>query len=297
MRRNDYSALAGLISRSPLSSGDTAPYAAIAATETGRIDEATCLFSKLPTTDLAIWRIRHALRSGNVTDALTLIDGELAGPGAADAWPYAFLAWRVVSHPRAAWLATEAVKVIDLSERLPLGDLARTLRSLHSVSGQFLDQSVRGGSQTDGPLLSRLEPELRATRGVIVGAVEDFRRALPASRSGHPLLGPRRDRRIRFAGSWSIRLSSRGHHAAHVHPQGWISSALYVSVPSGLAANQGWLELGAAPPDLGLVLPATHLIQPKPGRLVLFPSWLWHSTRPFCEGERLTIAFDIALPR
>jgi Putative 2OG-Fe(II) oxygenase len=32
------------------------------------------------------------------------------------------------------------------------------------------------------------------------------------------------------------------------------------------------------------------------GRLVLFPSTNWHGTLPFDEGERLSIAFDVALP-
>lgn len=36
------------------------------------------------------------------------------------------------------------------------------------------------------------------------------------------------------------------------------------------------------------------LVQPKPGRLVLFPSYWWHGTRPFHSTEpRTTIAFDV----
>jgi hypothetical protein len=31
-----------------------------------------------------------------------------------------------------------------------------------------------------------------------------------------------------------------------------------------------------------------------PGRMALFPSYLFHGTRPFSEGERLTVAFDVA---
>ncbi|HYD23379.1 MAG TPA: putative 2OG-Fe(II) oxygenase [Croceibacterium sp.] len=37
-------------------------------------------------------------------------------------------------------------------------------------------------------------------------------------------------------------------------------------------------------------------IEPRPGRLVLFPSAMWHGTRPFPAGERLTVAFDVARP-
>jgi predicted 2-oxoglutarate/Fe(II)-dependent dioxygenase YbiX len=37
------------------------------------------------------------------------------------------------------------------------------------------------------------------------------------------------------------------------------------------------------------------MVEPKVGRLVLFPSFLWHGTRPFPRGERMTIAFDTVL--
>jgi len=32
----------------------------------------------------------------------------------------------------------------------------------------------------------------------------------------------------------------------------------------------------------------------EPGRLVLFPSYLYHGTRPFSAGERLSVAFDVS---
>ena len=75
--------------------------------------------------------------------------------------PYAYLAWGLANDPRFESLARDTIQIIDLAHRLPLDALAVTLRSLHTVSGQYLDQSVRGGSQTDGPLLSRLEPARR----------------------------------------------------------------------------------------------------------------------------------------
>jgi hypothetical protein len=59
----------------------------------------------------------------------------------------------------------------------------------------------------------------------------------------------------------------------------------------------GWITFGAAPPELGLDLAPYARVEPKPGRLVLFPSTLWHGTVPFDDGERLTIAFDICKPQ
>ncbi len=121
--------------------------------------------------------------------------------------------------------------------------------------------------------------------------------ALPLPDPAHPLLAPRRDE-IWFEGSWSVRLKDEGHHASHTHVMGWISSAFYVALPTQAGPEpSGWFALGTPPPELGLDLQPYATLEPKPGRLVLFPSTMWHSTYPFDAGERLTIAFDIALPR
>ena len=60
-------------------------------------------------------------------------------------------------------------------------------------------------------------------------------------------------------------------------------------------AEAGWLSLGEAT-ELGIDLPPIRTVEPKPGRLVLFPSTMWHGTRPFDAGERLTVAFDVKMP-
>ncbi|MBI3439508.1 MAG: hypothetical protein HY054_12830, partial [Proteobacteria bacterium] len=35
------------------------------------------------------------------------------------------------------------------------------------------------------------------------------------------------------------------------------------------------------------------VVQPQAGRLVLFPSYMWHGTIPFSEGERMTAPIDV----
>jgi tetratricopeptide (TPR) repeat protein len=278
-------------------------YAAIAAAERGRTDEADRLFTRWNDGTEIVWRIRHLLRSGRVAQALPVIDAGLSGGRANEIWPYASIAWRLAADPRSRWLegAGELVAVIDLAASLPpLDRLADALRVIHVSRGEYLDQSVRGGTQTDGPLFSRIEPEIRALRAAVTPAVGDYVAKLPPIDERHPLLGPKRDRPIRFAGSWSVRLRGAGYHASHVHPQGWISSAFYVSLPetrSEANPHAGWLSLGAPPPGLGQTSVEPRYVEPKPGRLVLFPSWMWHGTVPFKEGERLTVAFDVAPPR
>lgn len=277
-------------------------YAAVAAGELGKTEDADRLFAKWTDGSDRIWRIRHLLRSGRAEEALPLIDAELPGERAKEVWPYAALAWRLTGDARSAWLERDGdfIRVYDLTSALPpLDNLAATLRSVHVAQGQFLDQSVRGGTQTDGPLFSRIEPEIGALRDAVTGAVRDYISTLPPIDAEHPLLAPRRDRPIRFAGSWSVRLRDAGFHTSHVHPQGWISSALYVAVPetSDPKSRGGWLSIGRPPPELLSGSFDARDIEPLPGRLVLFPSWMWHGTAPFEHGERLTVAFDVARPR
>jgi ectoine hydroxylase-related dioxygenase (phytanoyl-CoA dioxygenase family) len=41
-------------------------------------------------------------------------------------------------------------------------------------------------------------------------------------------------------------------------------------------------------------MPPQHFVRPEPGKLVLFPSYMWHGTVPFTTPEsRLTVAFDL----
>ncbi|MFV1152036.1 putative 2OG-Fe(II) oxygenase, partial [Klebsiella pneumoniae] len=58
----------------------------------------------------------------------------------------------------------------------------------------------------------------------------------------------------------------------------------------------GWLTLGEPQAELGVDLGPFRTVEPIPGRLVLFPSTMWHGTRPIAGGERLTVAFDVAPP-
>ena len=135
-----------------------------------------------------------------------------------------------------------------------------------------------------------------ALREAVREVVAEYVAQLPPVDPRHPLLSRRRNS-IRFSGAWSVRLIEGGYHANHVHPQGWISSALYLVLPSDVGQDDaGYLTLGEPQDQLKLGLPPTRLVEPKIGRLVLFPSWMWHGTRPFGRGERMTVAFDVAVP-
>lgn len=246
----------------------------------------------------ASWLIRHQLRRGDAKAALATAEPWLASEGAPQIWPYVSLAWRLLGDSHAEWLDQQPglISTIELGEQVDLAALAVCLRQIHARSGRFVDQSVRGGTQTDGPLFSRIEPEIVAVRQVIAAAMAQYTQALPPIDEFHPQLALRRGQDTRFSGSWSVRLVDQGYHTSHHHPQGWFSAVFYVTVPEALDGTAGQLQLGAPPPELGLDVEPYQSFAPKPGRLVIFPSTMWHATMPFSAGERMTIAFDTARP-
>jgi hypothetical protein len=212
----------------------------------------------------------------------------------------------LLDDPRAAWLEGSPPRVhstqVDFGET-ELATLAAQLRRLHTARAPFAEQSVRGGTQTDQNLLLRHEPILRQLRNRIMEAVSAYVGQLPAADANHPFLGVPRDEalcgRVHFSGSWSVRLAAQGYNVSHTHPLGWISSALYVALPSAGElgdAPAGWIQFGTPPAELNLPLQPTLRVEPKVGRLLLFPSRMWHSTVPFSNGERLVVAFDVRAP-
>ena len=309
LRRGAYETLNEIVERANADGVDSAEFQIYRGIHAAQFDEAiypAALFGPAPAqVDAALgrWRIRHLLRIGEPKAASDLIDRELRRDQSGELWSYASTAWRLTGDPRWPWLEGQEglVSVTDISSLLPpVDELASTLRGLHQARAEYLDQSVRGGTQTDGPLFSRIDPIIRHLRRAIVTAVEQHIAQLPPPDPGHPTLRQPRDRRVRFSGSWSVRLGSGGRHSNHVHPQGWISSALYIALPprsADEAEDSGWLTLGAPDERLEIDLPPWRKIEPMVGRLVLFPSNMWHGTVPFEEGERLTVAFDVAPPR
>lgn len=174
--------------------------------------------------------------------------------------------------------------------------LADTLRRLHVFEARPLDQSLRGNAtQTARSLLDSTDPVIGAYIAALDGPI---RRYLAEIGTGpdHPTTA-RNTGTYRFRGMWSVRLTGRGYHDSHVHPEGWISSAYYVAVPPGTAEapdRAGWIGFGQPPYPTSPPLEPLKWVAPRPGQLVLFPSFMWHGTRPIAEAaERITAPFDL----
>ena len=177
-------------------------------------------------------------------------------------------------------------------------ELGAYLERLHPKTDAYLEQSLRGGTQTEGSLFGAGHALVEKLRLRIEEAIAAYVAGLPAD-DGHPL-SARRSHNVRYAGAWSSLLRDQGFHVNHLHPQGWISSCYYVTVPEETKdreARHGWIKFGEPELDVKLKNAIRRAVQPIPGRLVLFPSYMWHGTIPFRSASaRTTIAFD-AVPQ
>ena len=210
-------------------------------------------------------------------------------------------AWRMMGDERDEMLNAydELIQSFDLEAPQGFSSMAdfnhelnEWLGGMHANIREPLEQSLRGGSQTRGfmfgqghDLVERLRARIEeAMRRYIAGIKPDAR---------HPFRG-RAGAGFSFKDSWSSRLQDCGFHINHIHRGGWISSCYYVALPKAVEdteKKQGWIKFGEPTFDIGLGV--RRAIQPVPGRLVLFPSYMWHGTYAFHENAaRTTIAFD-----
>lgn len=250
------------------------------------------------------WLALLALRNGQPERAVHVCEKMIAlDAGDQTAWSMLSIAWRLLDDPREHWLCDyeRLVMIIDVESITDGGtaeayasDIAQLLDPLHQALNAPGDQSLRGGTQTSGALFDRPECAIRQFRQAIVAAASQATLALPDDPS-HPFLSRRSDN-VRVVGSWSVKLRSGGHHVSHFHTDGWMSSAYYARLPTLSAtarhAHAGWIQFGVPPATFNLNLSPRRLVEPREGRLVLFPSYMLHGTIPFSDGDRLTAAFD-----
>lgn len=296
-------------------SADLAMQEALCHAYTGKPDEATALFEKLISAysqhvGARLTYAGHLLTHGDPRDTEQLCATVLEEqPHNQLAWCYAGTAWELLGDERGPWLMDYQRMVRPVAVPIPDGydsresffaDVQAALEELHHAQARPIEQSVRGGTQTNGflfrlkhPLLATLEQQIRlAVKSVLADFPDD--RDHPFWR--RKIAEPRGDG-FQFSGAWSVRLFGEGFHTNHIHTEGWVSSALYVALPDEVKSGDdtaGHIQFGVPMSELELDLPAKRVIKPEVGTLVLFPSYMWHGTIPFqSEQPRITVAFDL----
>ncbi|QZD90197.1 tetratricopeptide repeat protein [Qipengyuania aurantiaca] len=244
--------------------------------------------------DRTIHEARHWYRKRDFQRSAAALEGVIEQDrDNFSAWALLGLVWRELDDPRDDWLHGQKGLVTQLEvvlEGATWAEVEQELDAIHANASFPLGQSLRGGTQTRGRLFDRPSEPIQKLREGIAATVERYRDNLPPEDPDHPILS-RRNRPLALAGSWSVRfLEGSSRHESHIHPEGLVSSACYIRAPEG---GGGELELGRPPPDLNSNLPPERVFEPKERHLALFPSTLYHGTRPFDGAKRMTVAFDV----
>ena len=184
----------------------------------------------------------------------------------------------------------------DLSDDALLADLAHSIRSLamDDAAGRRWSREHRYAGYTSYASLtdlSKRDPAFSELGKVLTRHAAIFARDCASDPAPRP----------RLDSLWVNLLKGAGHHSGHIHPNSIISGTLYVEVPR----NSGAIRF--EDPRLGLMMAARPrrkdaledlqpfiTLQPRPGLLLLWESWLRHEVLPgTSRGERLSVSFNL----
>lgn len=250
---------------------------------------------------------KHMLQLGDYDRALGHLGvAENVEPDNQRLWAYKSLCWRMQDDAQHEWLNNYDELTKPYVIETPTGysnnaefleALKADLKKYHTTKRAPVDQTLKGGSQTHGMLFDRQDQTIQQLKEALRGPIQSYVNSLIRADKHHPLYR-RNTGAADFATSWSIWLRDGGFHVNHIHTMGWISSSFYVDMPASNAeqnANrEGWIKFGESGLLLGGKDKPEKFIQPKPGMLVLFPSYMWHGTVPFHqEADRITAPFDL----
>ena len=258
------------------------------------------------TTEQLIRYAKNLIEHNNVQEAEFQLQRALKfEPNEQMAIAYLGVCWRLMDNPREKILNNYNDLVCEYILPLPTEhgtvenfchELNDYLDEYHTGTNQPLGQTLVNGTQTRGALFSHQSPLIQTLVKCISDCINDYIQR--RSNTQQLDISKRHVNSFEYAGSWSVRLSTGGFHAMHVHPMGWISSVLYIELPDCVEKGnqEGWLCLGEPALSLKPKLEAIKFVKPVVGKLVLFPSYMWHGTVPFDTGkQRTTIVFD-AIP-
>lgn len=171
------------------------------------------------------------------------------------------------------------------------GSLAATLRGHPTLVPDPRGTTTTNGLQT-GLLRGSDGPEIEALIALIRRAVSDYCEHLPASAAFARARPEKADLAL-----WAVICGPAGRQRVHCHPNAWLSGVYYVAAPRspGSGPHAGALLLGALDlPDAREPPWGIRAIEPVPGRLVLFPSYMPHATEASgVEGDRICVSFDV----
>jgi Flp pilus assembly protein TadD len=182
------------------------------------------------------------------------------------------------------------VDVIDLPHD-PVFHVAleAELRAHPSLTFEPEGLVTRSGRQSDD-LADARTPALARLAQLASDRLSERHAALAGD--DHPWLRARPDRWSLTL--WGTILAPGGAVDPHIHAPNWLSGVYYPALPEAIdRADEGGFAIGIFPDALGGG-GTRRVYAARAGRMILFPSWLWHATLPFAgAADRISFAFDL----
>jgi uncharacterized protein (TIGR02466 family) len=173
------------------------------------------------------------------------------------------------------------ISQIDLSNDLDMPILARIIERQKTIPHSLVDNAP----SSYGTYVNVLDDiKVEGLKKKIQAAVDDYAQTLGISR-------------LKITGSWFNILGKGGKVNAHRHEMSVVSGALYVKADPGSIglklhsplAQVRMFEFAERMTDLNSNFWVVPCVQ---GQLVLFPSWLEHSTDANQTDNRITVSFN-----
>jgi uncharacterized protein (TIGR02466 family) len=164
----------------------------------------------------------------------------------------------------------------------------------NKAKSQGMTRSNAGGWHSDVDLMTWPSPEMKVLQDRIFTMTRTITQATMQAPGGRTF-----DFKI---SAWANINTHGSYNRVHNHPNATWSGVYYVANGE---LEDGWPENGKlelVDPRVGIdmihlegtFMGGRTLIDPKPGLMIMFPSWLQHFVHPFYgEGERISIAFNI----
>jgi tetratricopeptide (TPR) repeat protein len=165
-----------------------------------------------------------------------------------------------------------------------LSDLAAALERLR---GQ-----VAGAAATHVALSTDDDPAVKALFDAVDGPIRAYMQQL--DQGDDPLRGRPHEGGYRLAAAWAMRLSPGPEQVELVPEVGWLSAIFCLPTAARGPGAMAPLVFGRPGTPTMPALEPEFRVEPQPGMLVLFPSYMWRGAEGFAGSEpRLAVTFDV----